>query len=224
LFGSVLTDKPNPADVDLLCYALLRPEFVNEAAAALVSGRRGPIHRAISELRRGMKMVSIHDVGEEGPDGWFRARGLDPGPTRLIWERGMDWCKVLDDVEAHPPAWDPAVEARNKADKKIRCQGEELERVLRKGAGELGVTRLIILSTCAQDMWSELATGFFEKAGQTIADDLFDRWVESVQSLIPRCEALELGGDRDELSLAIAELVQQAAEETFRRTDEEQEG
>ena len=152
LFGSMLSDKPEPHDIDLLLHAEIRLEFISAAAAAVVQGARGPVHKAGSQLRRGMQMVRIHDLGEESPFEWFRVRGLPAEPVVLVWENGVDWSSVVDRVEASPLQWDAAAEARRKAEGRMWPQLDALQQaIIRSEASERGSSRAYtsVLPICA---------------------------------------------------------------------------
>lgn len=70
VFGSVLTAKPNPTDVDLLLEFRQRPDLDPYDIARRFSYRKPlPHEQASTALRKGMKMVHI-DFAPAGVDLW----------------------------------------------------------------------------------------------------------------------------------------------------------
>lgn len=115
-FGSVLTDKPNPTDVDLLFEYENRPDLdPDDILYRLSYGKPLPPDQASSYLRQGMKMIRIHDL-LGSVEAWLSARLFPPDtPVRLIWEPGFDWQQAMAELDAKPLKWDPEAEARHKA-------------------------------------------------------------------------------------------------------------
>ena len=109
LFGSVLTDKPDPNDVDLvLVYREPRVQSEEEALARyadMIYGRTSPLDKASTYLRRGMKMIRLFPVDDE--IGRWNQLPLFPDANglRLIWKPGLDWRAIVDEIEAHPKPW-----------------------------------------------------------------------------------------------------------------------
>jgi len=108
LFGSVLTDKPDPRDIDLLLLHGGRPKTEEEAlqlVAALTYGLPTPFDQASTHLRRGMKMIRLHEA-EDSLRNCFMLY-LFPGGEglRLVWKPGWNWRATLDEIEAHPLPW-----------------------------------------------------------------------------------------------------------------------
>lgn len=105
LFGSVLTDKPDPQDINLV---LIYDDPPNYDRANIyydsVAGR--PVHyeRAIIHLRKGMKRVNV-SVGRRLLEDWVERVLLLENPMRPIWEPGADWAAVLDEIETSPMPW-----------------------------------------------------------------------------------------------------------------------
>jgi hypothetical protein len=115
LFGSVLTDKPKPEDIDML-FEYQEPSDRNpsDILYRLSYGKPLPHDLAFQHLRRGMKMIRF-DTLLESVESWLEGRLFPPGtPVRLIWEPGLDWQAVVNGIEATPLAWDPVVEKRHK--------------------------------------------------------------------------------------------------------------
>ena len=114
-FGSVLTDKPNPTDVDLLFEYENRPDLdADDILYRLSYGKPLPSDQASSYLRQGMKMIRIEFL-ERPLEEWLRSHFF-PSDTvfRLIWEPGFDWRQAIAELEAKPLKWDPEAEARHK--------------------------------------------------------------------------------------------------------------
>lgn len=116
LFGSLLTDKPDPSDVDLLFEFRDRPDLdPRDITHRLAYGKPLPHDRAVIQLRRGMKMIRVEFLTST-LEGWLETHTFSPDtPIRLVWESGLAWQEVVDELEAHPIAsWDPATQERHK--------------------------------------------------------------------------------------------------------------
>ena len=116
LLGSLLTDKPNPSDVDLLFEFRDRPDLdPGDIVRRLSYGKPLPHEQAVTHLRRGMKMIRVEFLIEDSVEDWLQTRSFLPDtPVRLVWEPGLDWRQVVDEIESHPAPWDPALEKRQK--------------------------------------------------------------------------------------------------------------
>ncbi len=115
LLGSLLTDKPNPSDVDLLFeYRDLSDLDLDDILHRLSYGKSLPHDQAITHLRRGMKWIRIEPlIGSV--EGWLKTHLFPPDtPVRVVWEPGLDWRQVVDEIEAHPASWDSVLEQRFK--------------------------------------------------------------------------------------------------------------
>ncbi len=105
LFGSVLTDKARPEDIDLILVYQYPPDFdYNREATALAYGRPLAGQRAVIELRRGMQRIQMH-VARDSLRGWEQNALLLSIKPRLIWQSGANWATVLADIETNPLAW-----------------------------------------------------------------------------------------------------------------------
>lgn len=112
LFGSVLTDKPNPSDLNLLLYYAHHSTYdPEEDYDALISYRYGTSQRMVSHLRKGMLKVDfVLEFSSElaSPPAIWYTRGrllpLDRTP-RLVWKPGFDWQLTVDYLEKEPLAW-----------------------------------------------------------------------------------------------------------------------
>lgn len=105
LFGSVLTDKPGPGDIDLVLLYQERPDRdLNQFVMSLVYGNP-PFVKASRFLRQGMRNLRLAPA-ERSLDTWPDLRLLPNGQgLRLIWRPGFDWSAVIDDVERNPVPW-----------------------------------------------------------------------------------------------------------------------
>ena len=65
-----------------------------------------PIDQAVTHLRRRMQMLrfecKIYNV-EQWQSHFVMAEDIHP---RLIWEPGLDWQSIVDELEEHPISWD----------------------------------------------------------------------------------------------------------------------
>jgi hypothetical protein len=115
LFGSVLTDKPKREDIDMLFEYQEPPDRDPDDLVYRMSyGEPLPYEQAFQHLRQGMKMIRfITLLGSV--ESWLEGRLFSLNtPVRLIWEPGLDWQPVVDEIEAEPLAWDPDLEKRQK--------------------------------------------------------------------------------------------------------------
>lgn len=105
LFGSVLTDKPDPQNVDLVFIYEELPGY-DRAKLYYDSAAGRPVHfeRAIIHLRRGMKKINV-SVGRGSLHDWEERVLLLDNAIQPIWEPGADWAAVLDEIEASPVPW-----------------------------------------------------------------------------------------------------------------------
>jgi hypothetical protein len=105
LYGSLLTDKPDPTDVDLILVYDNSPNFdPRKEVAAISYGRPTAAERAIIHLRRRMKMIRIMPAKRSLAD-WLNQEFLLNIRPRLIWEPGADWGPAVDEIEASPLPW-----------------------------------------------------------------------------------------------------------------------
>jgi len=105
VFGSVLTDKAKPADIDVVLVYDYPAGFSFEAdVQAMASGQPTADQRAIIELRRGMQRVQMHEA-RRSLRGWDQQWLLLEMRPRLLWEPGGDWAGILADIEANPLPW-----------------------------------------------------------------------------------------------------------------------
>ena len=96
LYGSLLTDKPDPADIDLiLVYELGRNiDVARDIVMAMSYGRPLPFQRARTQLRRGMKWVNMEEA-EYRLRSWPQLNLLLIGVRpRLIWKPGFVWAAI----------------------------------------------------------------------------------------------------------------------------------
>jgi hypothetical protein len=107
IFGSALTDKAKPADLDLVIVYDELTELLTPAElhGILSYGKPSPFRKLRTHLCRGMKMIRLSDAVDTLA--WWpnlrlfpEARGL-----YLIWKPGLDWAPLLDHLEANPVPW-----------------------------------------------------------------------------------------------------------------------
>jgi hypothetical protein len=117
LFGSALTAKPNPADLDVILVYDRPPHYDIDAEIQAMSYHLPRAHhRASTHLRRGMKMVQLYMV-EFALDHWDQRGLLLFVHPLLIWQPDGNWQTALAQIEAHPlpveSALTPAARAAN---------------------------------------------------------------------------------------------------------------
>jgi hypothetical protein len=108
LYGSLLTDKPNPSDVDLILIYQRTPAYMEylESGGWYEEVCYMRQHRKFSsQLRRGMKMIRLELVQDtlRWSSNW--ALFVLGEELRLVWKLGFDWAAVLDEIEKHPRPW-----------------------------------------------------------------------------------------------------------------------
>ena len=122
LFGSVLTDKPAPDDIDLLLFVddhreLYTDQDFSNLIHDMSYSRPLPIVRAAMRWRKGMKKVNIipyESTHFEDAETFFHHFHLDDVNPRLVWQPGLDWHSILQQIEQNPRPWDPELEAQHK--------------------------------------------------------------------------------------------------------------
>ncbi|MCG2770416.1 MAG: hypothetical protein ABIK79_05775 [Chloroflexota bacterium] len=115
LFGSLLTEKPNPSDMDLLFEYRERSDLdPDDILHRLSYGKPLPHDQAVKHLRRGMKMIRIELLVGNVED-WLEEHGFPPDtPMRLVWEPGLKWQHEVDEIESCPAPWDSDQEKHHK--------------------------------------------------------------------------------------------------------------
>lgn len=127
IFGSVLTDKAAPADIDLLVEHQERPIMTEEeqeqVLADLWKHRPSPFARAMTILTRGLPMFRIVPYGygsrAEPDPRWSAQRWAEEQmgkavPMKALWKPGGDWRQVIAEIEQSPLEWDVAAEQERK--------------------------------------------------------------------------------------------------------------
>jgi len=134
VFGSVLSDKPAPENIDLLFEYENRPDVdPMEMLHAMMYGRPLPPERAVIELRRGMKKVDISFLSGT-VSAWLENHFFPPDTAiRLFWEKGRDWTAVIDEIEHCPLPWDQEKENL------YHFQQDELQRIINEQGKEAGI-------------------------------------------------------------------------------------
>ncbi len=106
LFGSVLTDKPKPAGLDLILIYRFPPHYDGIADRIAMSyGKPTARDRASIDLRRGMRKVQIYLVEVGLGHYWGMQPVLLVTRPRLIWQPSGDWRTALAKIEADPLPW-----------------------------------------------------------------------------------------------------------------------
>ncbi len=106
LYGSILTDKPNPGDLDLVLVYEFTPDVdYARIVAEMTHGRATPPERVVFHLRRNMQMVRIEPV-RTSIQNWMQSALLFFTTPRLIWQPTGNWPRVLSEIETSPLPWD----------------------------------------------------------------------------------------------------------------------
>lgn len=117
LFGSLLTDKENPDDIDLLFQYEERSDLdPNDILYALTYGKPLPYQRAFTFLRNRMKMIRFESMSPTTDvAGWLADHMFLPEtPARLVWEPQHDWQDTIAEIANQSLPWDPDLERQNK--------------------------------------------------------------------------------------------------------------
>ena len=103
LFGSVLTEKAEPDDIDLIFEVDSRGYCQKYRSTAIPLGKvLKNYHRVLNQHAAGMKKVRINDVevGQGEPEWWFATRDLPfSTPYYLIWQQGINWQGILNCIQ-----------------------------------------------------------------------------------------------------------------------------
>lgn len=115
LFGSLLTNKPNPNDVDLIFQYKDRDWSPIEVYKYVLYGPL-PIEKVIKYLRKGMRMIHFERMTEnDSVEIWAQEHFLEHNMQfALIWEHDFDWIGVLKKIEIQAIEWDVVSEQWNK--------------------------------------------------------------------------------------------------------------
>lgn len=148
IFGSVLTAKPSPQDVDLLFKYQEHPITEAEASHWLYiftyKPHLLPSAQTLKQLRHGMQMVRLHplevgakdDPAEVTAQDWLNDRFPADTPIRLLWTPAISrdtTMQTLAAIEHEPLSWDPQHEVWRKFVNRrsqdiVRRLGEEAAR------------------------------------------------------------------------------------------------
>ena len=147
LFGSLLTNKLNPTDVDLQLEYRERSDLdPDKILYAITYGKPLPHNKAFTYLRKGMQMIHFETLtAGDSVDLWLEAHRFEPdAPIKLIWEKGLDWQTLLREVERHPIAWNPATELRTKdfKDTAKRIKAQEGQPGVEQWMGRINKSKL----------------------------------------------------------------------------------
>lgn len=145
LFGSTLTAKPDPADVDLvLIYGpnplhSIDPEdayYILTYTPHLIPANQARVH-----LRQGMKNVKL--FVETSLETWVdlilfaNEEGLQP-----VWKPGLRWAEVIDELQAHPLPWagPRQSDAQEKLDQELRALPQaKIERRIQQALAAIAI-------------------------------------------------------------------------------------
>jgi hypothetical protein len=95
LYGSLLTDKPNPTDIDLVLVYQRTPayiQYLNASGAVLQEIREAPgsyYGRFLADLRRGMKMIRLEPATDTLANWIHQDLLILDEELRLIWQPGL---------------------------------------------------------------------------------------------------------------------------------------
>jgi hypothetical protein len=108
LFGSVLTDKPDPSDIDLVLIQVKNPHisYSPEKILYILTYKPSliPENRARVALRCGMKNINLHV--ESSLETWSDLLLFPNGEgLQIVWKPGLQWKEILDEIETNPARW-----------------------------------------------------------------------------------------------------------------------
>lgn len=105
LFGSLLTDKPDPKDLDLVLVYEFNPGFdFDRLYADMVHRRSTVVDRLRMQLRRGTSLAKMTMV-RDSLSNWQENKLLLFTRPRLIWKPKSNWAAVLEQIEKSPSPW-----------------------------------------------------------------------------------------------------------------------
>ena len=107
LFGSVLTAKPKPNDLDLFLEYEERPDRdPQDLYYRLMYHKPLPVDQAVTHLRKRMQMIRF-DCKTYGVGEWLDCFVIpEDVHIRLVWQPELDWKPIVDELEAYPIPWD----------------------------------------------------------------------------------------------------------------------
>ena len=125
MFGSALTEKPKPNDLDLFLEYKERPDNDPvELYHRLIYHKPLPVDQAITHLRRGMQMIRF-ECQTNGVDQWMHDLTIpENAQVRLVWQRSLNWQPIVDELEKQPLIWD---EEKDIFYQQLKKRAEEIE-------------------------------------------------------------------------------------------------
>lgn len=114
LFGSMLTDKPEPGNINLIVEV--------DSTQYVRTYRSTPIplmavlknyRRLLARYHAGMKLIRMDDIelGQSEPGWWFLSHGMPENtPYYLIWQRGNNWQEILQAIQDTPQPYKPMIQ------------------------------------------------------------------------------------------------------------------
>jgi hypothetical protein len=125
LYGSVLTDKPNPADVDVVLLCLANP--VDDRAFLYALNYRPtllPDNQARKHLRSGMRNTHLEIEMSSDLSNWEYLWLFPDGEgIWLIWKPSLNWSAIVDEIESHPYPWTGLRPVDSKQRMEVALQG-----------------------------------------------------------------------------------------------------
>jgi hypothetical protein len=118
LYGSVLTEKPEPGNINLIVEVDSSAYCQTYRSTALsLQEILKNYHRALARYHTGMVKIRMADleVGQGEPGWWFQIHGWPENtPYYLIWQQGMNWKDILAAIQADALPYNPTIEAERK--------------------------------------------------------------------------------------------------------------
>lgn len=118
LYGSVLTEKPEPKNINLIVEVDSSSYCQTYRSTALsLQEILKNYYRSLARYHAGMVKIRMYDleVGQGEPGWWFQSQVWPENtPYYLIWQQGMNWIDVLTAIQADPLPYNPIIEAERK--------------------------------------------------------------------------------------------------------------
>lgn len=179
LFGSVLTDKSEPTDIDLIIEP--HPELAGDAgwlSDVFLDDEVGVFDQMVQQQGSAVSLVS---ASEPDPQAALAPRVLRSGraPCRLIWEPGFNWLEALGEVHEEPLPRD------RKQEKLFRTEQDFLMHFWQH-RDDISKSLYLAAPGCIRRSWLNLAADAWQgRSSKRSVRAMFDNWAEQVNEIDP---------------------------------------